>query len=412
MAVTAPGILGNDSDAEGNPLSAVKVIGPSYGSLTLNSDGSFTYTPNPDYTGPDNFTYKVNDGTADSNTATVSITINPVNDAPLAVDDPNNEEDTPLSEDSIVVITKYFTVDFLGKITSQLMRDDGSLLDSLEAPSPDGRHLFEMNADTITLDTNGTIVTLIEIKETTTPPLPDNTNIVGRAYEFGPSNITFSTSVNITLNYNVNELPENATSVSLEYYTDTGWVQLKADSCIINEDVQLTASVNQLATFAILAKVSPPSNPPAISPPPQSLAPAAFELSNLSISRSLFRFWKPITFVIDIGYHTEIKVDVTNTGEESGEYTAVLIVDGKTITAKETTLNPGQKSSLEFDLKINNPGYHSVQIGNLSKQFVAITWTNWFLIGGLSGTPLILALLGWYRWTKSRKNPVGRKPGI
>ena len=57
------------------------------GTLTLNADGSFTYTPAANFNGTDSFTYKANDGTADSNVATVTITVNPVNDAPVAVDD-------------------------------------------------------------------------------------------------------------------------------------------------------------------------------------------------------------------------------------------------------------------------------------------------------------------------------------
>ena len=65
--------------------------GPAHGTVTLNSDGSFTYTPAANYTGPDSFTYTANDGALDSNTATVSITVNPVQEAPgviesLAVD--------------------------------------------------------------------------------------------------------------------------------------------------------------------------------------------------------------------------------------------------------------------------------------------------------------------------------------
>src|SRR5205085_1522747 len=56
-------------------------------SFTLNADGSFSYTGAANYNGSDNFTYKANDGTADSNTVTVSITINAVDDPPVAVDD-------------------------------------------------------------------------------------------------------------------------------------------------------------------------------------------------------------------------------------------------------------------------------------------------------------------------------------
>ncbi len=76
LNVDAPGVLGNDSDADNDPLTAVLVSGVSNGSLTLNSDGSFSYTSGPGATS-DSFTYKANDGTADSNTATVSITISP-----------------------------------------------------------------------------------------------------------------------------------------------------------------------------------------------------------------------------------------------------------------------------------------------------------------------------------------------
>src|SRR5262249_58877014 len=63
------------------------VSSPTHGSLTLNTDGSLTYTPNANYNGTDSFTYRANDGHANSNTATVTITINAVNDAPVAVND-------------------------------------------------------------------------------------------------------------------------------------------------------------------------------------------------------------------------------------------------------------------------------------------------------------------------------------
>ncbi|MFZ5927342.1 MAG: tandem-95 repeat protein [Acidobacteriota bacterium] len=82
LSVTAPGVLSNDTDADSNALTAVLVSGPSNGTTTLNPNGSFTYTPNANFSGTDSFTYKAFDGTANSNTATVTITVNPVNDAP------------------------------------------------------------------------------------------------------------------------------------------------------------------------------------------------------------------------------------------------------------------------------------------------------------------------------------------
>jgi hypothetical protein len=73
LTILAPGVLANDIRTE--PLTAIKLSDPSHGSVTLNSDGSFTYTPSTGYIGSDGFTYKANNSLGDSNTATVSFTI-------------------------------------------------------------------------------------------------------------------------------------------------------------------------------------------------------------------------------------------------------------------------------------------------------------------------------------------------
>ncbi|MGJ8569716.1 MAG: tandem-95 repeat protein [Hoeflea sp.] len=78
----ASGVLANDSDIEGNDLTAEVAQGPAHGSLTLNDDGSFDYTPDADYNGADSFTYTVFDGTSTTAPVTVDLTITPVNDAP------------------------------------------------------------------------------------------------------------------------------------------------------------------------------------------------------------------------------------------------------------------------------------------------------------------------------------------
>jgi hypothetical protein len=95
--IAAPGILANDTDADGGPLTAVLVSGPAHGTLVLGPGGSFTYTPAPDYHGPDGFTYRASDGEATSAPATVSITVTPVNDAPVAAaQGVTTAEDTPV----------------------------------------------------------------------------------------------------------------------------------------------------------------------------------------------------------------------------------------------------------------------------------------------------------------------------
>ncbi|WP_348223492.1 Ig-like domain-containing protein [Luteolibacter sp.] len=78
LIVPAAGVLVNDTDAQSQPLTAAINAGPGHGAVTLNANGSFTYTPTAGYSGADSFTYHANDGLLDSNTATVSLTINPV----------------------------------------------------------------------------------------------------------------------------------------------------------------------------------------------------------------------------------------------------------------------------------------------------------------------------------------------
>jgi VCBS repeat-containing protein len=96
--VPAPGVLGNDTDPDGDALTAVLVTGPSHGSLTLNGDGSFSYIPAADFAGSDSFSYRAGDGTLTSSVATAAISVTAVNDAPVAAGDAfSTTEDTLLT---------------------------------------------------------------------------------------------------------------------------------------------------------------------------------------------------------------------------------------------------------------------------------------------------------------------------
>src|SRR5262249_46663780 len=75
------------TDVDSSALTYSVVSSPAHGSVSMASNGSYTYTPAANYFGPDSFTFRASDGTSTSNTATVSITVVPVNDAPVANDD-------------------------------------------------------------------------------------------------------------------------------------------------------------------------------------------------------------------------------------------------------------------------------------------------------------------------------------
>ena len=99
LNVAAPGVLNNDTDPEDDSLTAVLDVDVTDGTLVLNSDGSFSYTPDTSFTGDDTFTYHAFDGTNDSNTVVVTVTVTDApNDPPTAnIDAYNAQKDTALN---------------------------------------------------------------------------------------------------------------------------------------------------------------------------------------------------------------------------------------------------------------------------------------------------------------------------
>lgn len=98
-------VLANDTDADGDTLTASEVTGPTQGTLVLNGNGTFTYTPDSGASGQDTFEYQVSDGNGGTDTATVTINISatPVNNAPNAVDDnAATDEDAVLNGASVL----------------------------------------------------------------------------------------------------------------------------------------------------------------------------------------------------------------------------------------------------------------------------------------------------------------------
>ena len=98
LDVPWPGVFANDSDPDGDQLSVDPAYSqPANGHVTLNSDGTFTFTPDPGFVGSTNFQYRVDDGLAASNWATVTIDVQRANTPPVAQDDAYvTPQDTPL----------------------------------------------------------------------------------------------------------------------------------------------------------------------------------------------------------------------------------------------------------------------------------------------------------------------------
>src|SRR3989441_9326916 len=83
LTITAPGVLGNDTDVDSPVLTAVVVTRPGHGALALNANGSVSYKPAANFNRGDRFTYTAQDGRLGPNEATVGLAIKPPNDPPV-----------------------------------------------------------------------------------------------------------------------------------------------------------------------------------------------------------------------------------------------------------------------------------------------------------------------------------------
>ncbi len=181
--VTIP-VLANDNDPDGDPLTVVSANAPN-GTVTINPDGTITYTPNPDFNGTDTITYQVSDGMGGFDTVTATVTVNPVNDPPVAVNDVTsvNEDsevtipvlvnDTDADGDPLTVTTATATN---GTVT---INPDGTIT---YVPNPD---FFGQDTITYTItDGNGgtsTATVAVEVINTNEPPVdePEAVTVIG-----------------------------------------------------------------------------------------------------------------------------------------------------------------------------------------------------------------------------------------
>jgi VCBS repeat-containing protein len=160
-------LLANDSDVDGDSLNVTVIGAASNGTVVDNGDGTVTYTPDPDYNGPDSFTYTVSDGTV-TDTATVNVTVDPVNDPPVAVDD-----GATTNEDTAVVIN--------------VLANDS-----------------DVDGDTLTITAvgtagNGTVVDNGDGTVTYTPD-PDYNGPDSFTYTVSDGTVTDTATVNVTVN--------------------------------------------------------------------------------------------------------------------------------------------------------------------------------------------------------------------
>jgi hypothetical protein len=135
-------VLANDTDPTDQPLSVTGTPIADNGTVAVNPDGTLSYTPNPDFNGVDTITYTVSDPNGNESTSTVTVTVNPVNDAPIAQDDA-----------AVTVVNTPVVVDLIG---NDVDPDDpnAALTISGTPTSPDGTVVVNADGRSVTFTPN------------------------------------------------------------------------------------------------------------------------------------------------------------------------------------------------------------------------------------------------------------------
>ena len=169
-AVITGNVLDNDADPDSTDTLTASLVegeGPSHGTITVNTDGTFSYTPEDNFNGTDSFTYQVSDGQSGVSTATVTVTVNSVNDTAVISGDTAG---TTVDDDTAVSGTLSVS-DVDGSDTfvpqTDVAGDNGYGSFSIDAA---GNWTFTPNAsaDSIAVGSNGTETFTVETADGTT----------------------------------------------------------------------------------------------------------------------------------------------------------------------------------------------------------------------------------------------------
>ena len=221
LSVSAPGVLGNDTDADNDPMTAVLDTNVSSGTLTLNQDGSFDYVPTADFFGSDSFTYFANDGTTNSATAaTVTIDVTPVNVAPVANADPAYSTDENIT----------LSVSAPGVLGNDTDADNDPLMAVL---------VTNVSSGTLTLNPDGSF------------DYVPNANFFGTdSFAYFANDGTTNSATSATVMITVNEVPDDPTQRLVPL---TSWGETEVRHVVATFAYKGLLTDGQIATWAAMA---------------------------------------------------------------------------------------------------------------------------------------------------------------
>ncbi len=237
---------------------------------------------------------------------------------------------------------------------SDYVTAEGVFTETTTAESFDGLAYLTIDEGTIGLTEEGeplSEISMVEMAEP--PPPPEDSNVIGLFYDFGPDRATFDPPITLTFTYDPSLIPEGVAEENLviavwlwdEEAGEYRWVNLV---CIVDPEANtITAKVSHFTAFTILAYTRP----------------AVFIASNLSITPA----------EVDIGEEVTITALITNTGDLTGSYEATLKIDNVVVATKEVTLAGHASQRVTFTTAKDVAGTYTVNVNGQSDTFTVKT---------------------------------------
>ena len=210
------------------------------------------------------------------------------------------------------------------------------------------------------------------------PAPPEDTHVIGLAYDFGPDGATFDPAITLEFSYDPADIPEGVAEedLVLAYYDEAAGEWIELDCIVDTENDTVTASVSHFTTFAIIGAVTPLP------------APAVFSVSNLTVQPAEVEPNETVTII----------VSVANTGGTEGSYSVVLKINGVKEEEKSVTVAAGSSEDVSFSVTREEAASYNVVVDGLSGSFTIAAPLekppiNWPVIGGVIAGVIVVGLL-------------------
>lgn len=244
---------------------------------------------------------------------------------------------------------------------------EGTILKDAAAQSADKKAVFFIAKGSKFLTASGSAVSGVTITPRTDKPAPPKgSSIIGLCYNFGPEGATFAQGATLTLSYaGLNLGTFNPQNLATAYWDSQAEQWVKLSDCLVDTVMKtVTCQITHFSTYGILGY------------PPK---PATFTTSDLLVT--------PAT--VEAGKNVTVTMNVTNTGELSGIYTAALKVEGTVEDSKEVTVKAGETLPVSFTLTRAQTGVYTLSVDALKGSFTALKPAT-FLYSNLVINPIIV----------------------